>query len=131
MSRMLRSVSTESTDAVPHPKSYEEDILMVSHPEVENVKAILGGGQMNHTPDYQRVEQPDSESGVNSNSSADFPTPAQAKEVAPGLAGALQEGSMDAAVNSALAYEVTGSKENWIDRNPPSVILQQHRSDEM
>lgn len=131
MSRTLRSVSIESTDAVPYLESDEEEILVVPHVELENVKAILGGGQMNHTPDYQRVEQPDSESGVNSNSSADFPTPAQAKEVAPGLAGALQEGSIDAAVNSAVAYEVTGSKENWIDRNPPSVIIQQHRSDEM
>lgn len=102
--------------------------------EVENVKAIFAGGQKNHTPDYQRVEQPDSETGVNSNSSADFPSPAQAAEMAPGPpggVGALKEGSIDAAVASAVAYEVTGSKDNWIDRNPPSVILQQHRSDEM
>lgn len=131
ISRTLRSLPSESTDAISYLEPEEEEILLVPHAEVENVKAIFAGGQKNHTPDYQRVEQPDSESGVNSNSSADFPSPTQAKEMAPGPTGALQEGSMDAAVASAVAYEVTGSKDNWIDRNPPSVILQQHRSDEM
>lgn len=102
--------------------------------EVDNGKAIFAGGQKNHTPDYQRVDQPDSETGVNSNSSADFPSPAQAAEMKPGQGGgvgSLQDGSTDAVAVSAVAYEVTGSKDNWIDRNPPSVILQQHRSDEM
>lgn len=131
ISRTLRSLPPESTDAISYFEPEEEDILLVPHAEVENVKAIFAGGQKNHTPDYQRVEQPDSESGVNSNSSADFPTSTQAKEMAPGPTGALQEGPIDATVASAVAYEVTGSKDNWIDRNPPSVILQQHRSDEM
>lgn len=131
ISRTLRSLPSESTDAIVYVEPDEDEILLVPHAEVDNVKAIFAGGQKNHTPDYQRVEQPDSESGVNSNSSADFPSPAQAKEMAPGPAGALQEGSLDAAVASAVAYEVAGSKDNWIDRNPPSVILQQHRSDEM
>lgn len=103
--------------------------------EIDNNKPIFSGGQKNHTPDYQRVDQPDSETGVNSNSSADFPSPSQAAEMKPGQSGggggSLQEGSIDAVVASAVAYEVTGSKDNWIDRNPPSVILQQHRSDEM
>lgn len=103
--------------------------------EVENVKAIFAGGQKNHTPDYQRVEQSDSETSVNSNSSADFPSPSQAAEIksggSTGGVGALQEGSIDSVVASAVVYEVSGSKDNWIDRNPPSVILQQHRSDEM
>lgn len=99
--------------------------------ELENVKSIFAGGQNNHTPDYQRVEQSDSETGVNSNSSSDFPTPSQVSEMPPGPIGTLQEGSVEAAVASAVAYEVTGSKENWIDRNPPSVILQKRRADEM
>lgn len=114
--------------------SESEDLILLQQPEVDNVKAIFAGGQKNHTPDYQRVEQPDSETGVNSNSSADFPSPAQAAEMTsgpPGGVGALQEGSIDAAVASGVAYEVTGSKDAWIDRNPPSIILQQHRSDEM
>lgn len=130
ISRTLRSLPPESTDAIAYLEPEEEELLLVPQAEVENVKAIFSGGQKNHTPDFQRVEQPDSETGVNSNSSADFPSPAQAAEMKPGPAGgvgALQEASIEAAV----AYEVTGSKDNWIDRNPPSVILQQHRSDEM
>ncbi|KAL7391921.1 hypothetical protein ABVT39_016844 [Epinephelus coioides] len=130
ISRTLRSLPPESTDAIAYLEPEEEELLLVPQAEVENVKAIFSGGQKNHTPDFQRVEQPDSETGVNSNSSADFPNPAQAAEMKPGPAGgvgALQEASIEAAV----AYEVTGSKDNWIDRNPPSVILQQHRSDEM
>ncbi|XP_044230618.1 cAMP responsive element binding protein 3-like 3 like [Thunnus albacares] len=134
MSRTLRSVPPESTDAISYLEPQEEELLLVPQAEVENVKAIFAGGQKNHTPDYQRVEQSDSETGVNSNSSADFPSPSQAAEMKPGSAGgvgALQEGSIDSVVASAVPYEVTGSKDNWIDRNPPSVILQQHRSDEM
>uniref|UniRef100_A0A3Q0R6T1 cAMP responsive element binding protein 3-like 3 like n=1 Tax=Amphilophus citrinellus TaxID=61819 RepID=A0A3Q0R6T1_AMPCI len=130
-SRNLRSLPAESTDAIPVSEPEEEKLLLVGQGEVENVKAIFAGGQKNHTPDYQRVEQPDSETGVNSNSSADFPTLAQAAEMKQGPAGALQEGSVDAVVASAVAYDVKGSKDTWIDRNPPSVILQQHRSDEM
>ncbi|XP_047448438.1 cAMP responsive element binding protein 3-like 3 like [Mugil cephalus] len=134
ISRTLRSLPPDSSDAISYLEPGEDDLVLVSQAEVENVKAIFAGGQKNHTPDYQRVEQSDSESGVNSNSSADFPNPAQAAEMKPGppgSVGALQEGSIDPVVASAVAYEVTGSKENWIDRNPPSVILQQHRSDEM
>lgn len=132
ISRALRSVPPESTEGLPHlqPKE-DQDLLLVPHTEVENSKSIFAGGQNNHTPDYQRVEQSDSETGVNSNSSSDFPSPSQAKEMSTGAVGALQKGSVDAAVASAVAYEVTGSKENWIDQNPPSVILRQHRFDEM
>ncbi|XP_056140493.1 cAMP responsive element binding protein 3-like 3 like [Lampris incognitus] len=131
VSRSLRSVQLERTDAIPYIDSEEEELILVPAAEVENLKAIFSGGQMNHTPDYERVEQPDSETGVNSNSSADFPSPVQAAEMKPGSAGGavgLQEGSVDAGVTSAV---VPGSKENWIDRKPTSVILQQHRSDEM
>uniref|UniRef100_A0A672JH71 Cyclic AMP-responsive element-binding protein 3-like protein 3 n=1 Tax=Salarias fasciatus TaxID=181472 RepID=A0A672JH71_SALFA len=134
ISRTLRSLPPESTDAVSYLEPEEEEILLVSPAEVENVKAIFAGGQKNHTPDYQRVEQPNSESAVNSNSSADFPGPAQAADMKPGSTGgvgALPEGSIDGVAASAVAYEVSGTKENWIERSPPSVILQQHRSDEM
>ncbi|KAM4576727.1 cAMP responsive element binding protein 3-like 3 like [Odontesthes bonariensis] len=134
ISRTLRSVPPESTDVVSYLQPEEEEDLVLVPLPVENTKAIFVGGQKNHTPDYERVEQPDSETGINSNSSADFPIPAQAAELKPGAAGAvgpLQEGSIDAVVASAVAYEVPGSKDNWIDRSAPSVILQQHRSDEM
>nr|XP_046243699.1 cAMP responsive element binding protein 3-like 3 like [Scatophagus argus] len=124
ISRTLRSVPLESADAVSYLESDEDEIVLVPQAKLDNTEAIFASGQKNHTPDYQRVEQPDSETGVNSNSSADFPSPTQPKEMTPGPAGPLQEAS-------AVAYEVTGSKDNWIDRNPPSVILQQHRSDEM
>lgn len=132
--RTLRSVPPESTDAISYLEPEDGELLLVPQVDLENDKAIFAGGQKNHTPDYQTVEQSDSETGVNSNSSADFPSPAQAAEMKPGPAGgvgALQEGSIDAAVASDVAYEVTGSNDNWIDRNPPSVILQQHRTDEM
>lgn len=134
ISRTLRSLP-ESTDTISYLEPEKEELLLGPQAKVENSKAIFAGGQKNHTPDYP---QPDSETGVNSNSSADFPaspaSPAQAAEMTPGPAGsvgALQEGSIEAAVASAVAYEVTGSKDKWIERNPPSVILQQHRSDEM
>lgn len=114
VSRSLRSLKPESTNFIPYSETIEDDLQA----------GILTTGLKNHTPDYERVEQPDSETGVNSNSSADFSSPTQAAEMKPGLVGgveALQEGPVD----------VSGSKDKWKDRNPSSVILQQHRSDEM
>ncbi|XP_054630920.1 cAMP responsive element binding protein 3-like 3 like [Dunckerocampus dactyliophorus] len=136
ISRTLRSLPSESTDAVSYLEvEDDEPDLHLPQAEVENRDAIFAGGKKNHTPDYQRVEQPDSETAVSGNSSADFPAASpQAAEVTPGMGGGaagLQEGSVDAVMVAAVTYEVPGSKENWIDRNPPSVILQQHRSDEM
>ncbi|MEQ2157401.1 hypothetical protein GOODEAATRI_001502 [Goodea atripinnis] len=127
------SVPSENTDPIFYLETEEDPLVLVSE-VVENSKAVFSGGQKNHTPDYQRVEQADSETGVNSNSSADFPSPAQAAEMKPGSPGGaspLKEGSIDPVVATAVAYDVPGSKDNWIDRSPPSVILQQHRSDEM
>ncbi|XP_032434773.1 LOW QUALITY PROTEIN: cAMP responsive element binding protein 3-like 3 like [Xiphophorus hellerii] len=133
ISRTLRSVPSENTDPTFYLETEDDPLVLVSE-VVENTKAIFSGGQNNHTPDYERVEQSDSETGVNSNSSADFPSPAQAAEMkpgSPGSVGPLKEGSIDPVVATAVANDVPGSKENWIDRSPPSVILQQHRSDEM
>ncbi|XP_074525383.1 cAMP responsive element binding protein 3-like 3 like [Halichoeres trimaculatus] len=127
ISRTLRSMPQDSTDAMTYIEPEEEGDFLMAIVDVDH-KAILAGSQKNQTPDYQRMEKPDTESGINSNSSADFPSPAQAAETPPGV-GALQEGSIDASVASAVGYE--GSKDNWIDQNPQSVILQQHRSDEM
>uniref|UniRef100_A0A3B5LLH1 cAMP responsive element binding protein 3-like 3 like n=1 Tax=Xiphophorus couchianus TaxID=32473 RepID=A0A3B5LLH1_9TELE len=133
ISRTLRSVPSENTDPTFYLETEDDPLVLVSE-VVENTKAIFSGGQNNHTPDYERVEQSDSETGVNSNSSADFPSPAQAAEMkpgSPGSVGPLKEGSIDPVVATAVANDVPGSKENWIDRSPSSVILQQHRSDEM
>nr|XP_057926441.1 cAMP responsive element binding protein 3-like 3 like isoform X3 [Doryrhamphus excisus] len=137
ISRTLRSLPTESTDAVTYLEAEDDESdLLLPQAEVENTDAIFASGKKNHTPDYQRVEQPDSETAVSGNSSADFPAASsQAVEVTPGVGGGaaagLQDGAVDAVMVAAVTYEVPVPKENWIDRNPPSVILQQHRSDEM
>ncbi|XP_029619393.1 cyclic AMP-responsive element-binding protein 3 isoform X2 [Salmo trutta] len=141
VSRTLRSVAVDDTPD-PLPLAYSEPgeevedaepppLSLLRVAKVENTKAMFTGGQ-NHTPDYQKVEQSESESGFNSNSSADFPSPGQAelKQGAGPEAGGLQEGSRDP-VGTAVAYEVPGTKENWIDRKTTSIIIQQHRSDEM
>lgn len=133
ISRTLRSVPSENNEPIIYHEAEDESVLLVSD-VIENTKAIFSGVQKNHTPDYEKVEQSDTETGVNSNSSTDFPGAAQAGEMkqrSPGGVSPLKEGSMDPVVANAVAYNVPGSKENWIDRSPPSVILQQHRSDEM
>ncbi|XP_053727129.1 cAMP responsive element binding protein 3-like 3 like [Synchiropus splendidus] len=140
ISRTLRSLPPDSTDANIYLESEEEEQLLLGlQAEVENNKAIFAGGQNNHTPDYERLQQPDSETGVNGNSSADFPNPGQAADIKPSSAdaggggggGVVPDGTVDSVVASAVAFDVTGSKDAWTERSPPSVILQQHRSDEM
>lgn len=131
MSRTLRSIPLEETtldSSYPEPDEGEEhDILIMG--TVENTKAMFAGGQ-NHTPDYQRVEQAETETGVNSNSSADFPPNPAAGQAELTPADVLVEAPRDmAAAVSDAAYD--GSKENWLGGKPTSVILQQHRSDEM
>ncbi|XP_057688692.1 cAMP responsive element binding protein 3-like 3 like [Corythoichthys intestinalis] len=130
ISRTLRSLPSESTDAVPYlePEDDEPDLHLLPQAELENIDAVFAASNKNHTPDYQRVEQPDSETAINGNSSTDFPAAPQVGEVTP---GGSQEASQDPVAVDAVSYEVPGSKATWIDRNPPSVILQQHRSDEM
>lgn len=94
---------------------------------------------LNETPDHQRVEQSDSETAVNSNSSSDFPKQAE-RELPPssptdnggGGGGKLSsEAHWDSGAPAVAAYEGIKAKENWIEPKPTSVILQQHRSDEM
>ncbi|XP_030214802.1 cAMP responsive element binding protein 3-like 3 like [Gadus morhua] len=142
MSRTLRSLPADVADPASYEVEQDEEeaaqLLLMPAAEVDNAKAIFAGGQKNHTPDYQRVERSESEAGVNSNSSADFPENAQsATDSAAGASGAgggtggLPDGAVDGAVASAGAYDVAGSKEGWMERNPTTVILQQHRSDEM
>ncbi|XP_008333440.1 cyclic AMP-responsive element-binding protein 3-like protein 3 [Cynoglossus semilaevis] len=133
-SRTLRSVPQDSSYAMPYVEPEEGLIPFAGQAAVENPNVIFAVSQKNHTPDFQRMEQPDSETGINSNYSADFPSSGQPLDMKPGAGGvleALQDGSIDPVAASAVAYEVTGSKDTWIDRNPPSVILQQHHSDEM
>ncbi|KAJ8380811.1 hypothetical protein SKAU_G00015890 [Synaphobranchus kaupii] len=127
LSRTLRSVSIPDVVEGVSSKEWADDEEPLLLAKVENSKAMFSGNQ-NHTPDYQHVERPDSESGVNSNSSSDFPNPGSA-EMKP-AAGGVAEGPRGGSV-AQVDYQVTGTNENWIDRKPTSVIIQQHRSDEM
>lgn len=124
MSRALRSfpaiLKEDYAKEVP-----DQDVLLL--PAIENNQVLQSGGQ-NHTPDYQRVEQSDSESGVNSNSSADFPTAAQSDLKAD---GALSESHRNSAASPVIYDGQSKTKESWMEQKPTSVIIQQHRSDEM
>ncbi|XP_043103556.1 cAMP responsive element binding protein 3-like 3 like [Puntigrus tetrazona] len=128
MSRALRSypaIHKEDIVSTPAKEVPEQDVLLVA--TVENNQVLLSGAQ-NHTPDYQRVEQPDSESGVNSNSSADFPSPAQSDLKAD---ASLSESHRNSAAPPVIYDGQSKTKESWMEQKPTSVIIQQHRSDEM
>ncbi|XP_030639027.1 cAMP responsive element binding protein 3-like 3 like [Chanos chanos] len=121
VSRTLRSYPIIDS---PHELPDDEPLIAAT---VENTKALFSGGQ-NHTPDYQRVEQAESESGVNSNSSADFPSSAQADQKP---SGNMQEARRENAAPPPIVYEMTKVKEAWMEQKPTSIIIQQHHSDEM
>ncbi|CAM4715808.1 unnamed protein product [Leuciscus chuanchicus] len=128
MSRALRSypaIMKEEIISTSAKEMPEQDVLLVA--TIENKQVLLSGGQ-NHTPDYQRVEQSDSESGVNSNSSADFPAAAQSDLKAD---GALSESHRNSPASPVIYDGQSKTKESWMEQKPTSVIIQQHRSDEM
>ncbi|KAI7797694.1 cAMP responsive element binding protein 3-like 3 like [Triplophysa rosa] len=128
MSRALRSypaILKEDVVSTPAKEGPDQELLLVG--TVESNQVLLSGNQ-NHTPDYQRVEESDSESGVNSNSSADFPTPGQSDLKSD---GALSESHRNSAASSVIYDSQSKTKEPWIEQKPTSVIIQQHRSDEM
>ncbi|KAL7827223.1 hypothetical protein SRHO_G00329410 [Serrasalmus rhombeus] len=128
ISRNIRSypLMARPEETVSPPKeAAEEELVLVA--TVENDQILLTGGQ-NHTPDYHQVEQSDSESGVNNNSSSDFPAAPQS-DLQP--AGALSETHRDPAAPPVVYDGQSKAKENWIGQKPTSVIIQQHRSDEM
>ncbi|XP_076859419.1 cAMP responsive element binding protein 3-like 3 like [Brachyhypopomus gauderio] len=123
MPRALRSYpALPAPDVSASPSKDAVDVATV-----ENNQILMTGGQ-NHTPDYQRVEQSDSESGVNSNSSADFPSGSQ-PEVPP--AGPLAEEHSSAAAPPVAYDGQSKAKDSWMGQKPTSIIIQQHRSDEM
>ncbi|XP_061117197.1 cAMP responsive element binding protein 3-like 3 like isoform X1 [Conger conger] len=129
LSRALRSVSKSGPVEGVSPKEWSKDEEPLLLATVENGQAVFSANQ-NHTPDYQHVERPDSESGVNSNSSSDFPGPAGA-DAKPGAGAPGGAEGPRAGPVGKVDYQVAGSNENWIDRKPTTVIIQQHRSDEM
>ncbi|XP_073723847.1 cAMP responsive element binding protein 3-like 3 like [Misgurnus anguillicaudatus] len=126
MSRALRSYPATMKEEVSTPVKEvpDQDLLLVG--TVDSNQMLLSGNQ-NHTPDYQKVEQSDSESGVNSNSSSDFPAPGQSDLKSD---AALPESHRNTA--PPVIYDGQGkTKEPWMEQKPTSVIIQQHRSDEM
>uniref|UniRef100_A0A673G6D2 Cyclic AMP-responsive element-binding protein 3-like protein 4 n=1 Tax=Sinocyclocheilus rhinocerous TaxID=307959 RepID=A0A673G6D2_9TELE len=128
MSRALRSYPAILKDDIISTSAKEvpeQDVLLMA--TVENNQVLLSGAQ-NHTPDYQRVEQSDSESGVNSNSSADFPSPAQSDLKAD---ASLSESHRNSAASPVIYDGQSKTKESWMEQKPTTVIIQQHRSDEM
>ncbi|XP_056585651.1 cAMP responsive element binding protein 3-like 3 like isoform X2 [Triplophysa dalaica] len=128
MSRALRSypaILKEDVVSTPAKEVPDQELLLVG--TVESNQVLLSGNQ-NHTPDYQRVEESDSETGVNSNSSADFPTLGQSDLKSDGV---LSESHRNSAASSVIYESQSKTKEPWIEHKPTSVIIQQHRSDEM
>ncbi|MBN3307884.1 CR3L3 protein, partial [Amia calva] len=134
LSRTLRSLPSIDSIAVekqepPGVAELEtERVFMLS--KVENSQSMLSGGQ-NHTPDFQKVDQAESESAVNSNSSSDFPSP-EKPSITPASGQENHRGAAGTA--GALDYKAPGpavDNDKWIDQKTTSVIIQQHRSDEM
>ncbi|KAL2079552.1 hypothetical protein ACEWY4_025296 [Coilia grayii] len=135
MSRNLRSVgklySSRELEKLDSQEWVEEEELDGGGATV--VESAVFSSH-NQTPGVQRVEQPDSETAVNSNSSSDFPSSSNAgapanQDMKPN-ANLGSEGHWDSAP-PPVVYEAIKAKENWIEPKPTSVILQQHRSDEM
>ncbi|XP_018614422.1 cAMP responsive element binding protein 3-like 3 like isoform X2 [Scleropages formosus] len=124
LSRTIRSIPVTESEDVSSDVPFDDKLNLVS--EAEAQKAMFFSSQ-NHTPDYQKVEQSESESGVNSNSSSDFTTAAK-PDLKPARSGA--ERHHDPSVPS-IEYQVMGSEENWIDQKPITVYIQKHHSDEM
>ncbi|XP_034780424.2 cyclic AMP-responsive element-binding protein 3-like protein 4 [Acipenser ruthenus] len=127
ISRSLRSLSGVETikdePATTHSlDATEKDLLL----NVEITKSVLSEG-LNRTPEVQKVEKAESESAVNSNSSSDLPSQAKTK-LSPAGERHLSPG------NEAVDYTMTAAavnKEDWLDQKTTTVIIQQHRSDEM
>ncbi|XP_023658721.2 cAMP responsive element binding protein 3-like 3 like [Paramormyrops kingsleyae] len=119
LSRTIRSIPVEESSSLPSLEfEAEENIL--------GLQNKFSSSQI-HTPDYQRVEHPESESGVNSNSSSDFPTPPKS-ELKP--ASSVGERLPETPV-LPIEYHVPGSDRNWREQKSITVTIQKHHSDEM
>lgn len=113
MSRSLRS----------YPALPKSEPVASSHEVVEDESAapVVESNQilLNQTPDYQQVQQSDSESAVSSNSSSDTHGHGQTHpETDTPPAAAVYEGP-------------NTQKESWREPTGSTVIIQQHRTDEM
>ncbi|KAI5096933.1 cyclic AMP-responsive element-binding protein 3 [Silurus meridionalis] len=119
MSRALRSYPTMGkSDVFIGPKEVVEEDLEVLM--VKNDHILL-----NQTPDYQQLDQSDSETAVNSNSSSDFPS-------SPITHPHTQTHTRSDPAAPPVVYDAQSTgKESWLEQTATAVIIQQHHSDEM
>ncbi|MBN3318378.1 CR3L3 protein, partial [Atractosteus spatula] len=130
LSRNIRSLPSMEMNKLEYGEGAKdingEDVFL---PSIEHIKTTLKPGGQNHTPDYQKVDQAESESAVSSNSSSDFPSQGKTN-----LTPAAGQDNRQASAREVRDYQTTGpavNKDDWMDRKSTSVIIQQHRSDEM
>ncbi|KAK2840553.1 hypothetical protein Q7C36_012132 [Tachysurus vachellii] len=117
MSRALRSYPT-----MPKGEVFISPNEVI---EEESLRVDKNHILLNQTPDYQQLDQSDSETAVNTNSSSDFPS------------GAITDTHTQAHTRSdpaapPVVYDgQSAGKESWLEQTATTVIIQQHRSDEM
>lgn len=80
---------------------------------------------LNQTPDYQQLDQSDSETAVNSNSSSDFPSPSHTRTQT------QTHTRSDPAAPPVVYDGQSAGRDSWLEQPATAVIIQQHRSDEM
>ncbi|XP_063043651.1 cAMP responsive element binding protein 3-like 3 like [Engraulis encrasicolus] len=159
VSRNLRSVDKLYSSREAELERLDSEEWVVEVEVVEDGEQLLEAGgatvvdtamfsRHNQTPGVQRVEKTDSESAVNANSSSDFPSSstssAASSSSSSSNSNAVPNANQDMKLKANLGseahwesapppggYEGMKANENWIEPKPTSVILQQHRSDEM
>ncbi|KAM9474840.1 cAMP responsive element binding protein 3-like 3 like [Clarias gariepinus] len=120
MSRTLRSFPTMPKSDVVLGSSEVVEKEAEPAPMVENNQILL-----NQTPDYQQLDQSDSETAVNSNSSSDFPSNTIAH-------AQTQTHARSGSAAPPVVYDgQSAGRESWREQPATAVIIQQHRSDEM
>ncbi|MCJ8735479.1 hypothetical protein PDJAM_G00247660 [Pangasius djambal] len=124
MSRALRSYPMMPKSDVfagsNEAQEQEQELVLV----VENNHILL-----NQTPDYQQVDQSDSETAVNSNSSSDFPSGGITHTRS--QTHTQTHTRSDPAAPPVVYDGQSAGKESWMEQTATAVIIQQHRSDEM
>lgn len=113
------------------PKMAKSEVLISSNEVVVEKEVVLTVENnhvlLNQTPDYQQLDQADSETAVNSNSSSDFPSGAQTHAQTHTQTHARSDPAAPPVVYNGQSV----GKESWLEQPATAVIIQQHRSDEM
>ncbi|XP_058245833.1 cAMP responsive element binding protein 3-like 3 like [Hemibagrus wyckioides] len=120
MSRALRAFP-----AMPKTEAFISSNEVTEEEEEEVSRVDNNHVLLNQTPDYQRLDQSDSETAVNSNSSSDFPSGAITH------AHTQTHTRSDPAAPPVVYDGQSVGKESWLEQTATAVIIQQHRSDEM